>query len=678
MRGSSEAGRVRRGRSAPGLAVVLAAVLALLTTLLAVNTAEATSPPRASNAVGPVAAAAAEDERAEWTMMVYAVADTENIGSLMTTDLAELAALPDDPDVNIVVLVDMPGPGEPGGGDGTLPGTGPFTTAKLLKLEGGKYEEVRDLGELAMGRPDTLANFIEEAADRFPADHYGLTLMDHGGAYTGGYLDVAPSTQMMSVSDIRAGMIMGLQQAGIDRFDVLFHSSCLMSNYEAASALGPLATVMAGSEEVMYVFAMLPPGGFAAAQAGGDGDAIAQSFMDGYVRRIEEEALVNAEFGEELASIRDLIAVSVINGDQMSTLDQALKSFSDVAVAHMDEIVTQVARARAETLQFMINAPNAGDATGYDLFDLGDFLIHLRDVPDAVAVARDAAYTALTNAVTHQVTGRGTSQATGLSVYLPISAEFVGGYLEQRAGPPGWSAFVDSFVKAAASSGPDTPQGGGARFVSQEAQVLQADGSGIKIAGQLVSGGSASVVDQETQVYTRIGDQPDALALALPAYLDAGGEGQVQGIWDYSLTVLTDGQKSLPATTIYQAQEGGLIGTFLAQYVSPEGDSSDIGVRVLLSSQGAIESVSTFSLNDEDGNSTAGVTLEVGGTLGPYLYIPSSSGFKLQLSSESIAVSEQLAVAFTRLPVGTDFDMGVVVSDASGGFDSAFTSQKVR
>ncbi len=674
MRGSSVAARLRRRRAAAGLA----AGLSLLTTLVAVNTASATSPPTAQNTVGPAAAAAAEDGRAAWTMMVYAVADTESIGSLMTGDLAELAALPDDPDVNIVVLVDMPDPGEPGGGDGTLPGTGPFTTAKLLTLEGGRYEEVRDLGELAMGRPDTLAKFIAEAADRFPADHYGLTLMDHGGAYTGGYLDVAPSTEMMSISDIRAGMIMGMQQAGIDRFDVLFHSSCLMSNYEAASALAPLAEVMAGSEEVMYVFAMLPPSGFASAQAGGDGNDIAQSFMDGYVRRIEEEARINAEFGDELASIRDLIAVSVIDGDRMSTLDLALKSFSDVAVAHMDEIVTQVARARAETLEFMVHSPGV-EATGYDLFDLGDFLIHLRDVPDDVAVARDAAYTALTSAVAHQVTGRGTSQAKGLSVYLPISTENAGDYLSGGNAPPAWSAFVRAFLESASSSGTDdSQQGGGARFASPAAQVLQADGSGIKIAGQLVSGGSASVVDKETQVYTRIGDQTDALALVLPAYVDAGGEGQVQGTWDYSLTVLTDGQKSLPATTLYQAQAGGLIGTFLAQYVSPEGDASDIGVRVLLSSQGAIESVSTFSLNDEDGNSTAGVTLEIGGRMAPYLYIPSSTGFELQLSSQSIAVSQQLAVAFTRLPAGTDFDMGVVVSDASGGFDSAFTSQKVQ
>jgi hypothetical protein len=633
------------------------------------------SPLAAASAAAP-AASAAEDGRAEWTMMVYAVVDTVNIGAEMTGDLAALTALPDDPEVNIVVLVDMPSQDTPNAGPRSLPGTGPFSTGKLLKLEGGRYEEVSDLGELAMGRPDTLARFIAEAADRFPAAHYGLTLMDHGGAYTGGYLDLDPATEQMSVPGIRAGMVEGMRAAGIDRFDVLYHSACLMSSYEAASALAPLARVIAGSEEVMYVIAMLQASGFAAAQAGGDGQAIGEGFVDGYVALIDQIAQSSDQYADFFKSARELVAVSVVDGDAMATLDQAMQSFSDVAVAHMDEIVNQVARARAETLQFMVHVPDV-DATGYDLFDLGDFLAHLRDLPPEVEVARDAAYDALTRAVTHQVTGRGTAQATGLNVFLPQTADYVGDYLDDGSLPPGWSAFVRSFLGAAGAVG-DQPGSGGARFTSPDAQVLQADAAGIKVAGQLVSGGSADVVTQETQVYTKVGDQPGALALVLPAYLDAGGEGQVQGVWDYSLTALTDGQRTVPASTVYQAQSGGLIGSFMAQYVSPAGDASDVGVRVLLSSQGEIESVSTFSLNDEEGGSTAGVTLELGGRLTPYLFVPSSDGFTRRPSSQSISVTEQLAVAFSRLPGGTGFDMGVIVSDASGGADGAFTTQKVQ
>ena len=45
------------------------------------------------------------------------------------------------------------------------------------------------------------------------------------------------------------------------------------------------------------------------------------------------------------------------------------------------------------------------------------------------------------------------------------------------------------------------------------------------------------------------------------------------------------------------------------------------------------------------------------------------------LSTESIAVSEALQVAFTKLPVGTPFDMGVLVVDVQGNVAAAFTTQ---
>ena len=108
--------------------------------------------------------------------------------------------------------------------------------------------------------------------------------------------------------------------------------------------------------------------------------------------------------------------------------------------------------------------------------------------------------------------------------------------------PPGWAAFVSAFVAAAGSGQAGS---GGVGFVSGDAQVVQADASGIKIAGTLTDGARANVTRSETYVFTRLGDQ-DGLALILPAYLDAGGAGQVQGVWDYSLTTLSDGTEVDP------------------------------------------------------------------------------------------------------------------------------------
>jgi len=610
--------------------------------------------------------AAADEGLADWTMMIYAVGDTKGVPQLMVENLADIARLTDQANVNVVVLLDLPEATDTDAPRSTVPGLEQFSTAKLLVLRDGRYNEVRDLGETSMGRPDVLASFVEEAADRFPAKKYGFTFFDHGGGNTGGFVDTGPpGTQDLSVPEMREGLLTGMQAAGIDRFDVINQAACLMANYETASALAPLAKWMGASEEIM-IYHPLSPNAFPPMGQNGSGEDVANAFVNGYMALLDDIA---TEPGGE--AYRDLAAMSVVDGDRIATLDAAIESFSEAAVAHMPEITTQVARARADALEFVAGFPGQGGESR-DLVDLGDFLRHLTDVPPDVAVARDAVFAALDQAVTLQGTGRGTQQSTGMNVFLPADPRnFDRGLLTDGTEPPGWAAFVTSFVDAAGAG-----QGSGAagvEFVSNDAQVLQADAAGIKIAGTLVAGSRELVTSAETYVFARLGDK-DALALILPAYLDAGGEGQVQGVWDYSLTTLSDGQKSIPATAQYQAQSGGLLGTFLARYTSPSGSTSDIAVRLLLSSQGEIQSVSTV---DVTSGSSAGVQLEIGGRLTPYVFLPSSNGYQKSLSSQSIAVSEALRVAFERLPQNTPFDMAVFAGDAAGNFDAAGVSARV-
>ena len=601
-------------------------------------------------------------------MMVYAVGDTASVPQLMVENLTEIAQLPDQDDVNIVVLLDLPEPTDTDAPTSQVPGIGDFSTAKLLVLEGGKYNEVRDLGEVSMGQPDVLASFIDEAADKFPAKHYGFTFFDHGGGNTGGYVDTGPpGTQELTVPEMREGLIIGMQKAGIDRFDVIDQAACLMANYETVSALAPLGRWLAGSEEIM-IDHPLAPASFPAMGQGGDGEDVANAFVQGYIDLLDSMAVQPG--GQEY---RDLAAMSVVDGDAVSSLDSALASFSQAAVANMPDITTQVARARADALEFVAGFPGL-EGQSLDLIDLGDFMKHLTGVPDDVAVARDAVSAAIDRAVTVQATGQGTQQATGINVYLPANPRKVNtSVLGDGTEPQGWREFVEAFVQSAGSSQGDN--GAGVRFVSSQAQILQADASGIKIAAQLTDGSRANVTSAETYVFTGLGGQQSALGLVLPAYLDAGGPGQVQGVWNYALTALTDGRTVAPATAVYQAQSGGLLGSFLAQYTAPNGGVSDIGVRVLLSSAGEIQSV---SIVDASTGSSAGVSLEIGGTLTPYVFVPSSSNYEQVLSTQSIPVSEGLQVDFVRLPAKAQFDMGLVVLDAAGNAATAFASGRVQ
>ena len=638
---------------------------ALAATLVAAGVAVVGAGLGSSSQAAAPAAPAADEAVADWTMMVYAVGDTPSVPDQMVQNLAQLAAVPDDPDVNVVVLLDLPEATDADAPSSTLPGLGPFSTAKLLVLDGGAFHEVRDLGEVSLGRPDVLAAFVAEAADRFPARHYGFTFFDHGGGNTGGYIDSGPpNTQQLSVPEMRTGLISGMQSAGIDRFDVIDHAACLMANYEAASALAPLAKHLGASEEIMIGYP-LAPASLTPMAEGGTGRDVAEAFVNGYVDFLDEVA---TDPGNQ--AYRELVAMSVVDGEAMANLDRALTSFGQAAVRHLPEITTAVARARADALEYMVGFPGT-EGQSEDLIDLGDFMAHLRDVPDDVLVARDAVTAALDRTVTLQATGRGTQQATGLSIYLPADPRNVNqDVLTDGTEPPGWAEFVQAYVQSALGSSGDA---GGVHFVSKQAQVLQADANGIKIAGTLAEGSRQGLASAETYLLTRI-DGQQALGLVLPAYVDAGGPGQVQGVWDYSLTALTDGTTSAPASTQYQAQSGGLLGAFQARYTTPDGHQSDVGVRVLLSSQGEIESVTTVDLSS---GSSAGIALQQGGTLTPYVFVPSSSGYRKQLSRASVQISDKLRVDFVRQPENSQFDMALLVADAAGNVDFAAASARV-
>lgn len=617
----------RLGRVAAGLSIGVSAALA------------------GAVAVAP-GAVGADEAPADWTFMVYAVGDTDNVAEIMVQNLSQLAAVPDDAEVNVVLLLDLPSDPEGPPPTSTLPGAGEFDTAKLFLLDGGRFNEIRDLGEISMGRPDVLAGFIEEAAGRFPAEKYALTLFDHGGGNDGGYYDIGgPEDAHLSVPAMRDGIAAGLARAGIDELDLIFHAACLMSNYETTSALAPLSKMMAGSEEIMTLYP-LSPAGVVRLGENADGLEVGKALVDGYTQLLEDP-----EVGLSRSN-RELMAMSVIDSEAMSRLDAALEAFAAAVVPRMDELAPDVARARARTLEFA--RPFGYD--GFNLVDLGDFLRHLDGLPPEVEVARDSAYAALEGVVRYLVTGRGTEQTTGLNVFFPTDPRAVRDYLSDGTTPAGWAEFLRAYLEATRAA-PD----GQVAFVEETPVVLEEGPAGIKIQGQLASG---EATNANTYVLTQMGDRDRAYSLVLPGYLDAGGQSNVQGVWDYSRLNFTDGQTTIPVTTVLQPQSGGLIGSFDAQYTDPNGSKADFAFRVLLSSEGEVLAVEVVNVAPQGGAAPANII--GGGRFTPYLYVPASGGAQRVLSSESIPDGPNLGIDFTRMPSGSAFDMRLVARDLSG------------
>jgi hypothetical protein len=113
-----------------------------------------------------------------WTFMVYLDADN-NLEGAGIDDFLEMATVGSDANINIVVQFDRII-----GEDARYED---WTTTKRFYVTPGMTptaaNALADLGELNMGDPATLQNFINWAVGGYPAQNYALVLWNHGGGW---------------------------------------------------------------------------------------------------------------------------------------------------------------------------------------------------------------------------------------------------------------------------------------------------------------------------------------------------------------------------------------------------------------------------------------------------------------------------------------------------------------
>ncbi len=123
-------------------------------------------------------------EIAKWTFMVYLDADN-NLEAAGIDDLNELETVGSDDSVNFVALMDRVEAYDETNGD--------WTDARHIYIEkdDNQYSiqsSADSIGEVNMGDPNTLENFIDWSQTNYPAENYALVLWDHGsGVMSGGY-----------------------------------------------------------------------------------------------------------------------------------------------------------------------------------------------------------------------------------------------------------------------------------------------------------------------------------------------------------------------------------------------------------------------------------------------------------------------------------------------------------
>ncbi len=201
-------------------------------------------------------------EKPKWTFMVYLDADN-NLEGAGIDDFLEMASVGSNADVNIVVQMDRVLGYDTSFDDWT--GTRRF----LIKSgDTPSITPIQGLGEQNMGDPTVLKDFVEWAVKKYPAEHYALSIWNHGDGFRDfrkrmieRARDIGRGEADMGVaravaSDDTDGDILYIKEvqqaleAATVKLDVVGFDACLMGMVEVGYALRNIANYVVGSEEL--------------------------------------------------------------------------------------------------------------------------------------------------------------------------------------------------------------------------------------------------------------------------------------------------------------------------------------------------------------------------------------------------------------------------------------------
>ncbi len=393
---------------------------------------------------------------ADWTFMVYMGGDN-NLSTGAVADVEEMRAATSSADVNVIVQVELSPMAQI-----LLPSWAPGYNTYRLRIHDGAVDVVADLGNLDMGSPATLTDFIRWATAAYPARHNALTIWDHGSGWkdsgykrilTKGAVQDETAGSYMSLADLGRGV----RDAGV-HLDILDFDACLMGMYEVAYEFRYLTDYLVVSEEV-------EPGdgnpytailNHLASDSGMDGEALAKTIVD--------------DFAASYSGSRNTVTKSAVN---MATIDQLDAKIRALGIALKDRLATDLpaiagARSGAQHYYEEGNLDIVSLADGLSVLggDVSARAAEVRDYITSSVVVRNGTYTSGYNEGGF-IGGGQVNNSHGLAVFFP-SAEVLreGEFVTYRGlsvsqGADSWAVFLEAFLNGAGGTVGSVSMGNG-------------------------------------------------------------------------------------------------------------------------------------------------------------------------------------------------------------------------
>ena len=334
----------------------------------------------------------------DWTIFVYLCgSDLESDGGAASSDIEEAFAARGSGQVKVVY--------QTGGSYFWYQNINENRVQRYL-LEDGDLTLVDEKPEANMGTASTLADFLSWGVSNYPSERMGLILWDHGsGSINGVCFDEQYDYDSLTLGELDHALNQVYDQM-TDRFEFIGFDACLMSTLETANVLTPYARYMYASQE------MEPGSGWdytsllnnLAANPDQDGAQLGEKVCREYYDHCADYG-----FGSQRSATFSIIDLSKID-DVLISMNEAFR------VVYEQGDLGDVTRAVLEADSFGGNSVSEGYS---NMLDLGNMLDQLSGYGQEV---RDASQT-LQSCILYTMNGRLHKNASGLSVYYPVSIQ---------------------------------------------------------------------------------------------------------------------------------------------------------------------------------------------------------------------------------------------------------------
>lgn len=347
----------------------------------------------------------------EWTFMVYLDADN-NLESAGIDDFNEMETVGSNAQLNIIVQFDRAKGQDTSNGDWT--NTRRYYVTKDNDTSTIHSVILENMTEQDMGDPQTLTDFVLWTMQNYPAQHYLLSLWDHGGGIRGCCWDDGSDGDNLDLPDLKTAFT-DILNVTHQKIDIIGFDACLMGGVSIHYQLNPFADIIVASEATEsndgWPYDLILSD--IAKDPTIDPETVARKLVEHYV--------------ESYGTLEPWVTQAAFRTEEMKQVFHDIDTVADILKKNLPLYEASIADSRENTESYDLTkeAPYMPEMSGYPMCDLWDFLDQLKRPEHGTAFDEELmnATMVLKNSISAAriAYGSGTDEphSHGLSIYFP-------------------------------------------------------------------------------------------------------------------------------------------------------------------------------------------------------------------------------------------------------------------